>query len=256
MWHLIKIEWLKIYKYRAFIILLGLFVLSVLGLNYIVNEITSMRENPLSAFTNTAFSFPKVWHTATYLSSFLLFIPGLIMILLLCNEFSFKTHRQNVIDGVSRSQFIHTKLLLALIFSLLLTLLVTLTACLFGAINGGGTFSLTSMRYIPYFFIQSILYLNVGMVFALIFKRSGISIGVYFLYIFILENVLSLILNKYLSPLGALLPLEASDNLIPVPVSLGLPDNTPGEGYLLIACLVWIIASVWFCKYKFEKHDL
>lgn len=256
MWHLIKIEWLKINKYRAFIILLGLFVVSVLGLNYIVYEVTAAKNSPVSMIAGSTFSFPSVWHTVSYLSSYLLFIPGLIMILLMCNEYSFKTHRQNVIDGVSRSQFIHTKLLLALIFALLLTLLVALTACLFGAIAGGGSFSLTSMKYIPYFFIQSVLYLNVAMMFALIFKRSGISIGVYFLYAFILENVLVLVLNKYLRPLGNFLPLEASDGLIPIPVSLGTQSNSPDELYLLVASLVWIGVSCWICKHRFEKYDL
>ena len=58
-----------------------------------------------------------------FVSSFLLFIAGLIMIILVTNEYSFKTHRQNVIDGVTRTQFIVTKLACGVIIALASTVL-------------------------------------------------------------------------------------------------------------------------------------
>ena len=38
------------------------------------------------------------------------------------NEYTFKTHRQNIIDGWSRKQFITSKLMDVLIISLIVTL--------------------------------------------------------------------------------------------------------------------------------------
>lgn len=179
------------------------------------------------------------------------------MILIMSNEFSFRTHRQNIIDGVSRSQFMNTKIALILIISLCLTVLVFITALLFGLAEGG-SFTFNHSRYLLYFFVQSTLYMSVGLVFALIFKRSGISIGIYFLYAFILENVLSAILNKYFRPVGYLLPLDSADKLIPMPISLfkGLSQNIPDEKYLLLTSFIWIVACLWFCKRRFENSDL
>ncbi|MDL2256980.1 ABC transporter permease [Bacteroidales bacterium OttesenSCG-928-I14] len=253
---LLKIEWLKIKKYKAFLILSCLFVVSIIGINYLVHEIVSLKDNPLSMFTGQAFKFPKVWQTVSYLSSFLLFIPGLITIFLVSNEFSFRTHRQNIIDGISRSQFINTKIAMIFVFSLAATMVVFLTASIFGLIEKS-SLSFSYIKYIPYYFIQSVSYLSIALLFVLLFKRSGLSIGVYFIYIFIIEDVLGVILNRYLEPLGNYLPLESADKLIKLPISLGI-TNTPqvSDIYLLISCSIWIITCLALCKYKFEKHDL
>ena len=45
------------------------------------------------------------------------------MIISVTNEYSFKTHRQNVIDGVTRTQFIVTKLACGVIIALASTVL-------------------------------------------------------------------------------------------------------------------------------------
>jgi hypothetical protein len=34
-------------------------------------------------------SFPLVWHTAAWITSWLLYFPGLMMIILMSNEFTF-----------------------------------------------------------------------------------------------------------------------------------------------------------------------
>ncbi|MEO8117685.1 MAG: ABC transporter permease, partial [Bacteroidota bacterium] len=81
----LKIEWLKIKNYRTFWILAGLFVISVFGINYIAFAIEqeTMHKAPEAGMIlgTSRFLFPDVWGTIAYLSSFLLFIPGLLMII-------------------------------------------------------------------------------------------------------------------------------------------------------------------------------
>ncbi|MDR1055309.1 MAG: ABC transporter permease [Prevotellaceae bacterium] len=257
MLNLLKIEWLKLNQYRPFLILLGLFALSVFGINYVFHEILAVTGGTGSMLVGMPFQFPGVWNTVTYLSSFLLFIPGLLMILIISNEYSFRTHRQNIIDGVSRSQFIVTKILLAIILSVCLTVLVFIVALLFGIAEGDSAFSLQLIKYVFYFFIQSVAYISVAMVLVLLLKRSGISIGVYFLYAFILENTVTALINNKLNPVGYFFPLESADKLIPLPGIFGqINQNVPDEKYLLLTSIIWIIACLWFCKLKFEKSDL
>ena len=267
--HLIHIEWLKIRKYRAFLLLFGFFVISVFGLNYIVETVVSFRarvpqaeQEVASAVPDMAamlvgqpFSFPEVWQTVSYLSSFLLFLPGLLIIILMANEFSYRTHRQNVIDGLSRSRFVQAKMGLILILSVVVTLLVFGVGCLFG----GGGFSLVGIHYVSYFLIQSLAYMSVALAIVMLFRRSGVSIGLYFLYAFIVENLLSLLVNRYIvSGGGNYLPLESADRLIPAPSILGKvfnPEPVDPTPYLVVS-VVWIAVLLWFSLYRFRKMDL
>lgn len=257
MLHLLRIEWLKLNRYKAFLILFALFIVSVFGLNYATHEILSHNKDMSTMLLGKSFSFPAVWNTVPYLSNYLLFIPGLIIILIMSNEYSYRTHRQNIIDGVSRSRFILTKINLVLLFSLFLTLLVFLTALFFGLTEKGSVFSFAGIKNIAYFFIQSVAYLSLALLLIVLLKRSGLTIGIYFLYIFILENVFSLVLNRMTGTLGDYLPMESVDNLIPLPVAwANMGDKAPDEFALLVVACLWISIILWATYALFTKRDL
>lgn len=268
MMHILRIEWLKLRKYRAFTVLSMLAVAGVPGINYIVYNFTSdiaraAGADPMAgaignAMVGSPFAFPDVFQTVSYIGGFLHILPGLLVILLVSNEYTFRTHRQNVIDGLSRTQFITAKIALAVILAAVMTLTVFLTACLFGAVSGGA-FSMAGIRYVGYFFVQSLLYMSVAMVIALLFRRAGIGIGLYFIYAFIAEGVLALLLNgRIYAGSGYFLPLKSADKLIPMPTMLGrmFRPDMPGEAWLLLAAAVWIALCMWFCKRRFERSDL
>ena len=68
------------------------------------------------------FAFPDVWQTVSWNSTMLFIIPAILIITLTTNEFVYKTHRQNIIDGWSRKQFISVKLVEVLLLSVFTTL--------------------------------------------------------------------------------------------------------------------------------------
>lgn len=276
MLHLLKIEWLKVKNYRTFWILASLYLLSIWGINYIVYTIQEkIFERGTGAGEGAAmmkmvvgdkpYAFPKVWQATSYVSSFLLFIAGLIMIISVSNEYSFKTHRQNIIDGLSRTQFVTVKLVDGLLIAVASTILVIITALFFGLFEGHTTVSFDNFQYVFYFFLQALSYCWLAILFAILFKRSGIAIGVFFLYTVILENVLALILNRafpssfFLTGTGNYLPIQSSDELMPFPAfeglqrQIALPVNTTVQLVLVIAYLaVYFIIS----KRRFETADL
>src|SRR2546423_5501224 len=263
MLHLLKIEWLKLKIYRTFWILSILFMISIFGINYIVHEIFTQKELQNSVATmligGPPFQFPQVWHTVSFFSGFLLFIPGLLMVISITNEFSFKTHRQNIIDGLSRKQFILVKMVLAFIFAGVSTILVFVTAYLFGLTEGGVPINYQGMINIGFFFIQALSYCAVAIMFSLLFKRSGIAIGVFFLYVQVLELMLAGILNKYFSPIGYYLPLRSGNSLIPFPFFRNLTRqfiNQPATKYLALTALLYLIFYFFFSKRRFETVDL
>ncbi len=265
MLNLLKIEWLKIKEYKTFWILTTLFLVSILGVNYFVFNIkqglTQNNSGPVNAFLGTPFSFPYVWHTVTYFSSFLLFIPGLMIITSITNEYSYKTHRQNIIDGWSRMQFIHVKIVLVLIISILSTIFVFLTAMLYGLI-AGGAFSFDMIEFIGYFFIQALSYSLLALLLGVFIKRSGLAIGLFFLYSFIIENFVGAIINhaggnmQAVNGLGDYLPLNTVDNLIPFPLSM-LKIGTQPSLYLLFAMsAVYLFLYYFLSVRKFKTQDL
>lgn len=264
MFQLLKVEWMKVKNYRTFWVLSVLYLVSVFGATYISYQVYQLRpakDNRMSnALVGTPFDFPDVWHVVSYISSFLMFMLGLLVIISFTNEYSFKTHRQNIIDGWSRKEFISVKMVITAILALLATVAVCVTALLFGLFENVGSFTFEKFEFIGYFFIQAISYCSAALLFSLLFKRSGITIGVYFLYIVILENMLAGFLNRYTDYYGRYLPLETTDNLIRFPVFKVVISQIPIPPYntaaLLIMSVVYLALYYFISFRKFESDDL
>jgi len=136
---LLQIEWMKIRHYKTFWILFALFIISVFGLNMIVFKVKQAIDEAdplLKAMTSGPFGFPEVWKTVGWLTGWLLYFPGFIMIFLVTNEFTYRTHRQNIIDGWSRKQFVNVKLVMAAILAAICTLMMVLASLVFGFASG------------------------------------------------------------------------------------------------------------------------
>lgn len=262
MLHLLKIEWLKVKNYKAFWIFAILYSFSILGINYIgyyMNEL-SVQNVPMSAgFLGSPYSFPKVWGTVGFMSSWLLYFPGILFIMLFTNEFNFKTHRQNIIDGWTRSQFITVKFVFAFIFSLIATIFNFLVALLFGLISTGSTFSFSGIENIGYILIQTMGYISFAMMLAILFRKSGAAIAVFFLYGLIFEWLITALINLKLSlaPIGYFLPLQITDILLPLPFGKDIfYKDAPPNWVAACVGILYISGYYFFALKKFQKDDL
>jgi hypothetical protein len=261
MLHLLKIEWLKIKNYRAFWIFSVFYLVSIFLINYIGwstnNRIISEHPEAQQIITSP-YSFPKVWQTVGWMSSWLLYFPGMIIIMLMVNEYNFKTHRQNIIDGLSRSQFINVKIVLSVILAIFITLINALTALYFG-FRSSGSFTSDGMIFIGYIFLQSIAYIFFALMLAVLFRRSGLAIIVFVLYGLIFEWLITALItfNLHWAPIGYFLPLQSSDVLIPMPFGNGLfYPKTPEVYIMVIAIALYISVYVILARKKFLKDDL
>ncbi|MBL0145125.1 MAG: ABC transporter permease [Chitinophagaceae bacterium] len=193
---LLKIEWLKIKSYTGFILLTSFFALGVVATNYIVyafkKDVVDKVQGSQILFSGSPFDFDMVWQSVSYYSSFFLMLPALLMVILISNEFTFKTHRQNIIDGWSRSEFLKVKIALALLLAIASTLVVVLTSLIFGALSGT-SFSLHGFQNVGYFLLKAITYNMVAILISLLTKRSVVAIAVFFIYT-IFENGVSMML--------------------------------------------------------------
>ncbi len=272
--NLLKIEWLKIKNYTGFILLASFFAVGVVASNYIVylfiKNVMNKVEVAKLLLSGSPFDFDSVWKTVSYYSSFLLMLPALLMVILISNEFNYKTHRQNIIDGWSRFEFLKVKLATALIFAVASTLVVIITALIFG-FSTGSSFSLNGFENIGYFLLKAITYNMVALLIALLTKKSGVAIAVFFIYT-IFENGISMMLFFWavkvkndsgtdLSNLGNYLPMNASDGLLTSPLGQfsGMAKNIiPSDNNMLVlACaLVYLVLFYLWSKRKMMKADL
>ena len=256
----LKTEWLKIKNYKAFWIFLSLYLISIIAINYIAYTVyqQTVKQEPMAAsMISDPYAFPQVWQTVSYMGSWLLYFPGIIIILLTSNEFTFKTHRQNIIDGWSRKDFVHTKLLLVVILSLIVTLVSALTAVTFG-LAGGESFSVDGMENILYVLLQSLSYITLALLLAVLFRRSGVALIVFFLYGLIFETIIYGLLNRYVhNQVGYFVPLQGADVLLPMPFGNKIfYSHAPEPMVLVISSLVYLGLYYLFLVRKFERDDL
>ena len=267
---LLKTEWLKIRSYFAFWGIMGVTALSYPGINYIFHNIYNnllQRNNQAAKITKALignpFGFPEAWHTVAYFSSFFVFIPAVVVIMLITNEYSYKTHRQNVIDGWSRNQFMIAKLIDIILVSLLITLLYVIVCMIIGSVNSGGNVRKLELSYYTALFaLQTFSQLSIAFLIGFLVRRAFIALGVFIFYFLVLENILVGLGKKYANDLGRFLPLEISDRLIPVPTFLAKFDKESYDKALAsvnyhIAYTIVLTGIIWFiCFQVNRKRDL
>jgi hypothetical protein len=252
MMYLLQIEFLKLHRNRQFFIPVLILLTSVFGMNYIVRQF--LKTMPM---TDELITSPC--HLVAYLCGFLFAIPAMIVIVNTCSEYTYRTHRQNVIDGMTRTQFVAAKLLVVLAVALLTVAAVFGSASIIGIFSEAGLSS-DAPKYVFYYFLQTSMYLCLAFLLALFLKRSILALGVFVAYSLFIENWLEHKLNEWgFKTISDLLPLAACDHLISVPSKNFIaiaPGDPKSETVYLIATLVYIFACCAICFYRHEKQDL
>jgi ABC-2 type transport system permease protein len=274
MLNLLKIEWLKIKNYGAFKILAIFFIAGVVLSNYIVfavnNNIVNNSAGAALLSSFSPYSFDNTWQSTSYVTGFLLILPAMLLIILISNEYTFRTNRQNIIDGWSRHEFISVKLVMALIFSIVSVVLVFCTALCFGLFSKT-SFSWNGFSHVGYFFLKALSYNMFAVLVSVLIKKTGFAIGVYFIYLGA-ENILSQMLDFWsmklkgdktvdLGSLGDYLPMNASDGLLTFPDN---PIKSLAKGalptdytYVVLAfALAYLCLFIWWSRAKYLKADL
>ncbi|HUR67482.1 MAG TPA: ABC transporter permease [Chitinophagaceae bacterium] len=268
---LMRVEWLKMRKYNAFWWIMGVTALSYPGINYMVYFVYKEETSKSTQAGQLAkmalgdpFTFPEAWHTVAFLSSLFVFIPAVVVIMLICNEYTFKTHRQNIIDGWSRNEFITSKLLDVLIISLLITLLYTIVALVTGIANQDRLIKDTwgQAKYIGLFGLQTFSQLSIAFLLGYLIRRAFLALGVFLFYYIVLENLVIGFLEWKGSRAGNYFPLQISDGMIPKPAFWGKLDpaayqrsiDAIPEHVVLTIILTSIIWGI--CYWVNRKRDL
>ncbi len=271
---LLKIEWLKIKNYKAFIILIVFFALGIFTANYIVfsvfkNMINESKATVLIGQFNP-YDFTNTWQTTSYTAGFLLILPALLLIILVTNEYTFKTNRQNIIDGLSRTQFVNVKMMMAILLAAFSTILVMLTAMIFGFMSKT-SFSFSGFSHVGFFFLKAVSYNLLAVLISVWIRRTGFAIGIYFIYLGA-ENIISQLLDVWsiklrnnhvidLGSMGDYLPMNASDALLAFPnnpLKSLAQSALPTDYFWVDVCLaiIYITLFYWLGRRHVIRKDL
>lgn len=267
-------EWLKVRKYWAFWGVFALVLIAYPGISYLFYtgyqdlRSSNRQMDAILKFTvGSPFGFPEIWHTLAYIASFLVFIPGVLVIMLITNEYQYRTQRQNILDGWSRDQFLWSKVIDIVALSILLSLVYAGVVLITGWANPEIALSGIQEKsyFIGLFALITFNQLTIAFLFGFLFKRALLALGFFLFYFLIPENIL-IQLSRWRWHTGNwyhYLPLEASDRLIPPPPYLARISN-PTDYQLMLdsipkhivisigyTCLLWF-----FCFWWLRRKDL
>jgi len=257
-----KIEWLKIRSYRAFWVLFGAFIVMYplafyfSASKYMEKRVDGMQE--IKAILGTPFVFPKVWHSSAWFGGLFFVMIGMLFILLITNEVQYRTHRQNIIDGWSRFDFLKAKMSVLIFFVLVSTVLMFICGLSVGLIFSPNTDHLTEgIYFIGYFALMATVYLMVAFMVGILIKRTGLSIIIYFAFVCIVDNILWLVLTLKDSQVGYYMLLESVDSLVPNPFKPKLLERrTVSDLSLIAAAGCYILLFAYIITNYFKKSDL
>jgi ABC-2 type transport system permease protein len=231
---LFLIEWIKLRKYRAFQLLTALYFLVVavvcssgmIFLEYIKSKGAEFKG--ISPTILPIYEFPDIWANLTFVAAWMKIFLAFIVIISITNEVSYKTLRQNVIDGLSRVEFMLSKIIMIFFFSLMNTLLIIVLGLITGFIYSQDKSLVAifgNMQYLGAFMYNVFIYMVFAFFLGILIKRTGIVIIFLGIYSVFVEPISTLIFSNapfiphWLKESVPYFPIKAINNLLPSPYS-------------------------------------
>ena len=280
---LLSIEFQKIWKNKAskFLLLTYFILLSFIAL------IASIKFNigtfEISIADQGIFNFPYIWHFNTYIAAWFKFFLAIIIVSMMANEYTYGTLKQNLIDGLSKKEFILSKFLVVGSFALASTIFVFIMSLILGySFSSYNEFSIvfSDLEYLVAFFIKLAAFFSFCLFLGILVKRSAFALGFLFIW-FVFEKISYGILkfeilngnNKtidFADKLYKFFPLESMSNLIKEPftrLSFAKTIETTIGGQQTIRdysvhlseisiALVWTFIFILTSYYILKKRDL
>src|SRR5690554_7327785 len=174
------------------------------------------------------FNFPFIWHFNTYIAAILKLFLAIVIVSMMSNEYSYRTLKQNLIDGLSKKEFVLSKFLTVLLFAALSTIFIFAVSLILGLIFSdykeiGIIFS--GLEYIGAYFLKLVAFFSFCLFLGVLVKRSAFALGfliVWQIVEFLIYGLLKWQLfqdTQIAENVSRFFPLNAMANLIKEPFS-------------------------------------
>jgi ABC-type transport system involved in multi-copper enzyme maturation permease subunit len=138
------------------------------------------------------FNFPIIWHITTFFASQFKFFFAIVVVSMIGNEYSNKTIKQNLIDGLSKKEFILSKFYTIVFFSFVATLLIGVASFCIGLYYSSYTEASIIIRetnFLIAYFVKLIGFFSLCLFFGMLVKRSAFALAFLFI-LYILEYII------------------------------------------------------------------
>ena len=224
------------------------------------------------------FNFPFIWHFNTYIAAILKLFLAIVIVSMMANEYSYGTLKQNLIDGMSKKEFIQSKFLTVLLFASVSTAFVFLMSLILGLSYSSYTESsivFSGLEYLLAYFVKLVGFFSFCLFLGILVKRSAFALG--FLLVWnIIEGIINGVLTFKVFPnsetaatITQFLPMQSMSNLIVEPFTrlsvvknlgtqIGLDNIKEYNVTLLSICIVlfWTVTFVFLSYRLLKKRDL
>ena len=224
------------------------------------------------------FNFPFIWHFNAYVAAILKIFLAIVIVSMMANEYSYRTLKQNLIDGLSKKEFILSKFITVLLYAAISTLFLGVVSLILGFSFSdyneiGIVFS--DLEYLLAYFVKLVAFFSFCLFLGILVKRSAFALGFLIIW-FILEKISYGLLkwkifkdSDIAESISQFFPLEAMSNLIKEPLSrLGAVQsaaNQLGEAFdknydvewqTLLINFVWTGLFIYWSYVILKRRDL
>ncbi len=224
------------------------------------------------------FNFPFIWHFNTYIAAILKFFLAIVIVSMMANEYSYGTLKQNLIDGMSKKEFVLSKFLTVILFAAASTVFIFIMSLLLGLSFSSYTeieIIFSDLEYVLAYFIKLVGFFSFCLFLGILIKRSAFAIG--FLLVWnIIEGIAKGILTFKIFPksetassITQFFPLESMSNLIVEPftrlsviknIQAAVGDNAVKDYSVhyssIIIVLCWTVIFMLISYKLLKKRDL
>ena len=227
MLRLLQIEFIKLWNNNASKVLIISYFVLILCMALIAAIKFDIGPIQFHVAEQGIFNFPYIWHLNTWIASGLKLFFAIVIVSMMANEYSNKTLKQNLIDGLSKKEFIASKFLTVFAFSVISTLFVFIVSLVLGLFYSDFTevsIIFSDLEYLLAYFIKLLGFFSFCLFLGILVKRSAFALGFLIIW-FAIENLGIRFLVWWLAGKEAsasvmkFLPLESMSNLIKEPAS-------------------------------------
>lgn len=224
------------------------------------------------------FNFPFIWHFNSYIAATLKLFLAIVIVSMMSNEYTNRTIKQNLIDGLSKKEFVLSKFLFVLAFSLLSTIFLFIVSLILGLSFSDYTevsIIFSDMEYLLAYFVKLTGFFAFCMFLGVLVKRSAFALGFLFIW-WILESIVRGVLtyrafrgSEIADNIVQFFPLESMSILVKEPFTrLGAVQSAATQlgneitkdyaihWYQLLIVLVWTALFVYLSYFLIKKRDL
>ena len=274
---LLQIEFIKLWNNRASKILITSYFVLLTSIALIAAIKFDIGPVKFHLADQGIFNFPYIWHFNTFVTAIFKLFLAIVIVSMMANEYSNKTIKQNLIDGLSKKEFIASKFLTVISFSLISTIFVFVVSMILGLVYSDYneiSIIFSDLEFLLAFFIKLVGFFSFCLFLGIFVKRSAFALGFLILWAVLEQIVFGLLGWKVMSWDNAkavkdFFPLESMTNLIKEPFTrLSAVQNIGqqiGENmsfdyhvywYEFLIVIFWTVLFVYLSYVLLKKRDL